>query len=111
MVKPSGYLMVEGVAQSVNQLLDLLDDLAQQRLPTAQPGQPIQSGQLEQPGQSVQPEQPFVPGVYRPAPGASAAPASHIPPKPRATRALYWLLAPPPPAKQEPFTAGGESVS
>jgi phytoene dehydrogenase-like protein len=28
-VKPSGYLMVEGVAQSVNQLLDLLDELDQ----------------------------------------------------------------------------------
>jgi phytoene dehydrogenase-like protein len=29
-VKPAGYLMVEGVAQSVNQFLDLLDDLDQQ---------------------------------------------------------------------------------
>lgn len=30
-VKPSGYLMVEGVAQSVNSLLDLLDHLNQER--------------------------------------------------------------------------------
>ncbi|GCE27213.1 NAD(P)/FAD-dependent oxidoreductase [Dictyobacter alpinus] len=30
-VKPSGYLMVEGVAQSVNNFLDLLDDLDQQQ--------------------------------------------------------------------------------
>lgn len=30
-VKPSGYLMVEGVAQSVNQFLDLLDELDQQQ--------------------------------------------------------------------------------
>ncbi|HEU5226965.1 MAG TPA: NAD(P)/FAD-dependent oxidoreductase [Ktedonobacteraceae bacterium] len=30
-VKPSGYLMVEGVAQSVNRLMDLLDDLNQER--------------------------------------------------------------------------------
>ena len=30
-VKPSGYLMVEGVAQSVNQLLDLLDAIDQGR--------------------------------------------------------------------------------
>jgi hypothetical protein len=28
-VKPSGYLMVEGVAQSVNRLLDLLDTIEQ----------------------------------------------------------------------------------
>jgi hypothetical protein len=28
-VKPSGYLMVEGVAQSVNQFLDLLDAIEQ----------------------------------------------------------------------------------
>jgi phytoene dehydrogenase-like protein len=30
-VKPSGYLMVEGVAQSVNRFLDLLDDMDQER--------------------------------------------------------------------------------
>ncbi|GHO87786.1 phytoene desaturase family protein [Dictyobacter formicarum] len=30
-VKPSGYLMVEGVAQSVNNFLDLLDDLDQEQ--------------------------------------------------------------------------------
>ncbi|MBV9228209.1 MAG: NAD(P)/FAD-dependent oxidoreductase [Chloroflexi bacterium] len=30
-VKPSGYLMVEGVAQSVNRFLDLLDDLDQKQ--------------------------------------------------------------------------------
>jgi hypothetical protein len=28
-VKPAGYLMVEGVAQSVNTFLDLLDDVEQ----------------------------------------------------------------------------------
>jgi phytoene dehydrogenase-like protein len=33
-VKPSGYLMVEGVAQSVNQLLDLLDTLKENVIPT-----------------------------------------------------------------------------
>jgi phytoene dehydrogenase-like protein len=58
-IKPSGYLMVEGVAQSVNQMLDLLDDLD---------------------------------GV--------ADGASHISRKPSAARSLYWLVAPPPPAKQ-----------
>ncbi len=32
-VKPTGYLMVEGVAQSVNQFLDLLEDLDAQKSP------------------------------------------------------------------------------
>jgi phytoene dehydrogenase-like protein len=32
-VKPSGYLMVEGVAQSVNQLLDLLDTIEEDVIP------------------------------------------------------------------------------
>ncbi len=32
-VKPSGYLMVEGVAQSVNQLLDLLDTIEENVIP------------------------------------------------------------------------------
>ncbi len=32
-VKPSGYLMVEGVAQSVNQLLDLLDAIEENVIP------------------------------------------------------------------------------
>ena len=32
-VKPTGYLMVEGVAQSVNQFLDLLEDLDSQKSP------------------------------------------------------------------------------
>ncbi len=32
-VKPVGYLMVEGVAQSVNRFLDLLDELDQERTP------------------------------------------------------------------------------
>jgi phytoene dehydrogenase-like protein len=97
-VKPSGYLMVEGVAQSVNQLLDLLEEFEREQRP------------LEQA------DQPFVPGIHRPAPRASSARenttrASHIPPKPRAARALYWLLAPPPPAKQEPFKPSRESAS
>ncbi len=86
-VKPSGYLMVEGVAQSVNQLLDLLDDFEQEK---------------QTPGPA---DQPFVPGVHRSASQVKTPQASHIPPKPRAARALYWLLAPPPPAKQEPFRA------
>jgi phytoene dehydrogenase-like protein len=37
-VKPPGYLMVEGVAQSVNQFLDLLDDMEQK--PEARPARP-----------------------------------------------------------------------
>jgi phytoene dehydrogenase-like protein len=32
-VKPAGFLMVEGVAQSVNRFLDLLDELDQERTP------------------------------------------------------------------------------
>jgi hypothetical protein len=39
-VKPSGYLMVEGVAQSVNALLDLLDALEQGNT-DGPPGKPL----------------------------------------------------------------------
>ncbi len=77
-IKPSGYLMVEGVAQSVNQMLDLLDDLDRGAM---------------SPSQQHEPARPDSP-QKRPA-------VSHIPRKPRATRALYWLVAPPPPARQE----------
>lgn len=63
-VKPSGYLMVEGVAQSVNSLLDTLDTLD-------------------------------VPESEVVAPRAAAHP--NTPPKPGRSRALRWLVAPPPP--------------
>jgi phytoene dehydrogenase-like protein len=91
-VKPSGYLMVEGVAQSVNQLLDLLDDFEREK------SAPQQS------------DHPFVPGISRPAPRAGTPQATHLPLKPRAARAFYWLLAPPPPARQEPYTAGSKPI-
>jgi hypothetical protein len=67
-VKPSGYLMVEGVAQSVNALLDSLDapDLT---------------------------DAPELVAAGQPA----HAPKHHTPPKPSRRRAFYWLLAPPPP--------------
>ena len=77
--KPSGYLMVEGVAQSVNQMLDLLDDLDHK------------AGSLAGHEESA-----------KAASGKRTSGRSHVPPKPRAARALYWLVAPPPPAKQEP---------
>jgi phytoene dehydrogenase-like protein len=67
-VKPSGYLMVEGVAQSVNALLDTLDG----------------------PDAGMTPELVV---ASQPAPG----PKRHTPPKPSRHRAFYWLLAPPPP--------------
>ena len=79
-IKPSGYLMVEGVAQSVNQMLDLLDDLDSHAASTGQ-----------MPSQS----QPTLPG------GENESAPSHITRKPRAARALYWLVGPPPPARQE----------
>ncbi|MBF6591598.1 MAG: hypothetical protein IVW57_13885 [Ktedonobacterales bacterium] len=71
-VKPSGYLMVEGVAQSVNALLDALDALDAPRPPRG-----------------------AVAGVG--APAAPVAPLTHTPPKPARRRALHWLVAPPPP--------------
>ncbi len=67
-VKPSGYLMVEGVAQSVNALLDTLDTPATEVAPDM-----VAAGQ------------------------SSPAPSRHTPPKPSRHRAFYWLLAPPPP--------------
>ena len=67
-VKPSGYLMVEGVAQSVNALLDTLDT-------------------------PVATDTPELVAAGQPA----AAPKRHTPPKPSRHRAFYWLLAPPPP--------------
>lgn len=85
-IKPSGYLMVEGVAQSVNQLLDLLDDLDH--------------------GTAAQDEQPEPAKAAR---QGKLAGASHVPRKPRAARALYWLVAPPPPARQERSQARSET--
>jgi phytoene dehydrogenase-like protein len=67
-VKPSGYLMVEGVAQSVNALLDTLDTPDAKNTPEL-----VAAGQ--------------------PAPMSQR----HTPPKPSRHRAFYWLLAPPPP--------------
>ncbi len=67
-VKPSGYLMVEGVAQSVNWMLDLLDR------PAGAPA--VAAG-----GPDV---------------AARAIPA-YRPRRPARYRSLYWLVAPPPP--------------
>ncbi len=85
-IKPSGYLMVEGVAQSVNQVLDLLDELDHGTALQNRPLEPVSTGST--------------PPVLR---------TSNIPPKPRAVRALYWLIAPPPPAKQERLKAQGKA--
>jgi phytoene dehydrogenase-like protein len=68
-VKPSGYLMVEGVAQSVNALLDTLDREDARH----ESGEPVAVGQPASPQKR------------------------HTPPKPPRRRALYWLIAPPPP--------------
>ena len=86
-IKPSGYLMVEGVAQSVNQMLDLLDDLDRKDAAHDGEGVPARTSNARR---SVQP--------------------SNIPPKPKASRALYWLVAPPPPAKQERLQPRGETL-
>jgi phytoene dehydrogenase-like protein len=67
-VKPSGYLMVEGVAQSVNALLDTL-------------------------GAPVAMDAPELVAAGQPA----STSKRHTPPKPSRHRAFYWLLAPPPP--------------
>jgi phytoene dehydrogenase-like protein len=67
-VKPSGYLMVEGVAQSVNALLDTLDA-------------------------PVVTDAPELVTAGRSAPTSKR----YTPPKPSRHRAFYWLLAPPPP--------------
>jgi phytoene dehydrogenase-like protein len=86
-IKPSGYLMVEGVAQSVNQMLDLLDGLDRNAIGTSRRANLATAGDA---GQSL--------------------PLSNIPPKPKAARALYWLVAPPPPAKQERLQPRGETL-
>jgi hypothetical protein len=86
-IKPSGYLMAEGVAQSVNQMLDLLDDLDQKTIA------PRSSANLPTTGHA-----------------RKSVPSSNIPPKPKAARALYWLVAPPPPAKQERLQTRGETL-
>jgi phytoene dehydrogenase-like protein len=85
-IKPSGYLMVEGVAQSVNQMLDLLDELDR--------GAAKARHLSESPGVSG---------------SVKHAAASHVPRKPRATRALYWLVAPPPPARQKRLPTRSET--
>lgn len=84
-VKPSGYLMVEGVAQSVNSLLDLLDAPAQPARPAAasHPTQhtPRKPGNHRALHWLVAPPPPH-PGSSRPitipipAPGTSSSPAS-----------------------------------
>jgi len=86
-IKPSGYLMVEGVAQSVNQMLDLLDALD---------GSEVASIGNQGPARAASEEQP--------------SGRSHIPPKPKAARALYWLVSPPPPARQKPLQTRGERL-
>jgi phytoene dehydrogenase-like protein len=85
-VKPSGYLMVEGVAQSVNALLEGLERL--DRLGQMPPGPVAPDAEA-----SVAPP---------PRPAGQTAPrrARHIPRKPGRYRALHWLVAPPP-ANQE----------
>ena len=67
-MKPSGYLMVEGVAQSVNALLDLLDGDGG-RAPYASTDDGI------------------APNAHGP----------HTPPKPSRLRAVQWLVRPPAP--------------
>jgi phytoene dehydrogenase-like protein len=67
-VKPSGYLMVEGVAQSVNVLLDAVDRL------DAPPDPPVAHLAASLPPRR-----------------------SHLPARPGIHRALYWLVAPPRP--------------
>src|SRR5438876_6012670 len=66
-VKPSGYLMVEGVAQSVNQFLDLLDA--------------IEQGKTEGP--------PGAPHFRRQ--GGTPVPVRNVVPPPSRLNALRWL--------------------
>ncbi len=66
-VKPSGYLMVEGVAQSVNQFLDLLDA--------------IEQGKTEDP--------PGAPHFRRQ--GGTPVPVRNVVPPPSRLNALRWL--------------------
>lgn len=67
-VKPSGYLMVEGVAQSVNALLDTLDSLD---------GPENRAAHMSHTSHTSH--------------------TPYTPPKPSKRRAFHWLLAPPPP--------------
>ena len=86
-VKPSGYLMVEGVAQSVNALLDALE-----RLDRVERGDRVPA-----PGGETL-DAASRPGLAAGALGAaSSRHTSHTPPKPGRHRALRWLVAPPPP--------------
>ena len=66
-VKPSGYLMVEGVAQSVNQFLDLLDA--------------IEQGRTDGP--------PGVPHIRHL--GGTPVPVRNVVPPPSRLNALRWL--------------------
>ncbi len=77
--------MVEGVAQSVNQMLDLLDQFDQRTAP-----------------------QKFAQGQAVLVSNGKPMRVSHVPPKPKAARALYWLFAPPPSAKQERLQTPGK---
>ncbi len=82
-VKPSGYLMVEGVAQSVNQFLDLLDA--------------IEQGKAEGPTCSIHLLPPLhPPPEARPQRGCSTGTPhinrpSNVAPPPSRFRALRWL--------------------
>ncbi|HEY7357148.1 MAG TPA: hypothetical protein VH590_11800, partial [Ktedonobacterales bacterium] len=86
-IKPSGYLMVEGVAQSVNQMLDLLDDLDAEAAASASQQEPAMASRT-----------------------SKLSGASHVLRKPGAARALYWLVAPPPPAKQKHLPTRSETT-
>lgn len=75
-VKPSGYLMVEGVAQSVNHFLDLLDVT----------GEPVGA-------QFITPNNKTTPSRHTPAPD-SRHPSNIVSP-PSRLNALRWLWKPP----------------
>lgn len=83
-VKPSGYLMVEGVAQSVNALLD---ELERWDTPRAEPVAALAGAE----GGMA----PIM--ITRDAASVRTRGAHHTPPKPDKRRAWRWLLTPPPP--------------
>jgi hypothetical protein len=86
-VKPSGYLMVEGVAQSVNALLDALEQTDR-----VAPGDRVSAPR------GATAEAASRPDLASRAPETAAyRRVRHTPPKPARYRALRWLVAPPPP--------------